>query len=461
MIKNIPIKQSSYILLLLVLSPLIPIINGVNYPMIYIALISLIAALLMTREESTEPIVTTLGTVWVALYIAALTLLTSWLSQPPVTLNGGLGWDGIHYASLYERFLQGTSNFPLHAPFHQRLGLPYLASLLPLASRSSFYLLHSLFWLSSIWLFVMICRERFKLSNALTIIGVIWLQIHWISVPRGAASYSYIVDSAAIFFMTALSYLFVTHRVGMPFILLAAIGVFFKETILLWCICLAFGTLYMEHNQKQKDMLLAIGLAIIASAGINLFCKSIFVPQGGLGPIETIGLWTKIRALNPGAYSSYLAATFNALGGFLVIMLLLSIRYFNETIGNRYYRPALAAAGLYLSVCFFSGSDLTKFAFMSFPLVLPIILSFASNHVDRTKHWWTILIIALSLPVAHVIDPILSPFKGRELPNLDANGPYSWMMEYAHPFLVAFWLIWFVIIYLVARILFQHVRKKL
>lgn len=452
-------RKSAYILLLLVLSPLLPIINGVNYPVIYIACISLFAAFLMTREDGTEPMVPTAVTVRIALYLAALTLLTAWLSQPPVTLNGGLGWDGLHYASLYERFLHETSPLPLHAPFHQRLGLPYLASLLPMHPRPAFYVLHSLFWLGTVWVFVLICRDGFQLPHALTIIGVIWLQIHWISVPRGAASYSYIVDSSAMFFMTALSYMFVTRRYGLPFILLAAVGAVFKETILLWCLCLAFGTLTMAPGQKRKNLLLTIGIAFVASAGINLVCKSIFEPQGGLGPAATIVAWMQVRAFDPGAYSRYLSAAFNGLGGFLVIMFFFGARSFTTTLGNRIYRPALAAAGLYLAVCFFSGSDLTKFAFMSFPLVLPVILSFAAQHIDREKHWWTLIIIILTLPVAHIVNPILSPFKGREIPNLDANGAYSWMMEYAHPFLVAFWLFWLVFVYLVARGLFRYARK--
>ena len=176
-------------------------------------------------------------TLAMAFYVSLISLMTAWISQPSVTLNGGLGWDGINYASMYERFIYGVSQLQLISPFHQRIAMPYLASIIPLEPRTAFFVLHSFFWLGSMAFFVLICRQRFRVPDSLTMLAVFWLQIHWIAVPRAGASYSFGVDSSAIFFISALTYLFALRQTGIAIIVTACIGTFFKETILLWCIC--------------------------------------------------------------------------------------------------------------------------------------------------------------------------------------------------------------------------------
>ena len=198
--------------------------------------------------------------------------------------------------------------------------------------------------------------------------------------------------------------------------------------------------------------------AIAASIAINLFCKSVFAVNVDPGPLKTIISWINIRALDPMQYARYLSAIFNAFGGFLVIFIVLIIEHVRNKESDRNYLPELMAGAGYLSICFFAGSDLTKFAFMAFPLMLPIVLDLTNQYIDRIKFWWAWLIVILGFPVAHIIEPILSPFRGREMPNLDVNGPYSWVMEYAHPFLVIIWLIGLCIMFIVAKIMYRNVK---
>lgn len=409
------------------------------------------SAYCMTREEDENNRVKLASTIYITLYLSAVVIIISWISQPPVTLNGGLGWDGIHYASMYERFLLGTSQLPLSSPFHQRIALPYLASMLPLEPRPAFYMLHSLFWVGAMVFFTLTCRKGFNVPHSLTILGVIWLQIHWIAVPRASASYLYTVDSAAIFFMAAVSYLFITRHNSILILVTAFAGVFFKETILLWCICLTFGAFFIKTKEVRKRLILTMVAAIIASALANMYCKNIFPIEAATGNLATLVYWAKLRALNPGEYSRYIAAIFNAAGGFLILFISLFIEYSRDKKRTWSYRPELLAATAYISICYFAGSDLTKFAFMSFPLTLPIILSLVVNYIDRLKYWWAIFLVALGFPTARILEPLLSPLPGHELPNNDATGPYTWMMEYAHPFLVTSWILWCCVIFIIAR----------
>jgi hypothetical protein len=457
---NQTMKKSLYLLLPTAVTPIIPIINGTNYPIIFFAIFAMSSAYFMTREEGENNRVKLASTVYITLYLSAVVILTSWISQPPVNLNGGLGWDGIHYASLYERFLLGTSQLPLSSPFHQRIALPYLASRLPLEPRSAFYILHSLFWVGTMVFFTLTCRRGFNVPHSLTILGVIWLQIHWIAVPRASASYSYTVDSAAIFFMAALSYFFITRHNSILIIVTALVGAFFKETILLWCICLAFGSFFIKNREERKKLIFTMLIAIIASALANMYCKNIFPTESSTGNIATLVYWVKLRALYPGEYKRYISAIFNASGGFFIIFLSLVIEYSRDKERKYPYRPELLAATAYIVICFFAGSDLTKFAFMSFPLMLPVILSLVVNYIDRLKYWWAILLVALGLPTARILEPLLSPLPGHELPNMDATGPYTWMMEYAHPFLVTSWILWCCVIFIIARATFRFAKVR-
>ena len=442
-------------------APIVPIINGTNYPIIFFTLVMFAALFLMTQEENGYSSTFTVKyTSVTSIYITALALITTWISQPQVTLNGGLGWDGINYYSMYEHFIKGYSDLPLSAPFHQRLGIPFLASLLPLNSRHAFYLIHSLFWLGAVVFFVLTCRKALHIPHSLTILAVVFLQIHWISVPRGASSYTYTVDSSAIFFMALLAYLFFSRHKGIFVVICAIIGSAFKETIVLWCICLAMGAIFIEDRNDRKSLLNTIIVAIFFSTLTSYISGKVFGVESHGGPLNTIIFWFKIRALEPSAYSRYLAATFNAAGGFLAIALSLSIEHFRNINKTQNYLPAFVATTIYLAVCFLAGSDLTKFAFMSFPLTLPIILSLIDEYIDKNNYWWAIFLVILGLPVAHLIEPIMSPIPGRELPNNDANGPYSWMMEYAHSFLVTSSIIWLTIIFIIARISYKTKASK-
>lgn len=452
------LKKSTYALAPITLVPLAPVVGGVNYPIILLTVLSLCAVLLMIKEEPSGSYPCLKTTIITSLYVSAVALLASWLWQPAVTLNGGLGWDGINYGHLYEKFVAGSSTLPLVAPFHQRIGMPFLASRLPLDPRLSFYLLHSLFWLGAMALLALTCRKGLQIPHSLTILGIVWLQIHWVSTPRATASYTFMVDSASIFFTMALTYGFVTRQRATLFIMLAFVGTFFKETVLLWCLCLSFGAFFMADKKEKKAAWLALAIAIVVSKAVSVYCNEVVPVATNPGPWTTIENWIRIRALQPFEYLRYLAATFNATGGLLSIFIFTAMKFFKDRDRDNTLLTLMAAAGAYLGLCFFAGTDLTKFALMSFPLSFPLVLALAAKYIAAARYRSIVLLVALTLPVTHFLELIPSPFKGRELPNLDANGPYSWMMEYAHPFLVAAWLAYFLAVLLLTFRLYNRNR---
>ncbi len=452
--KSINIK---YALAAIAITPLIPAAKEINYPIIFFTAFCLYAVYLMIESEKNSEKSSPRETVLIGIYIAAIALLTSWISQPSATLNGGLGWDGVQYAHLYEKFLFGSSNLPLQEPFHQRIGLPFLASKLPFEPQVSFYLLHSIFWLGAMALLALTCRNGFQIPHSLTILGLVWLQIHWIGIPRAGGSYKFIVDSASIFFTMALTYSFVTRKNELIFAAIAFTGAFFKESILLWCLCLAGGVILIKNTDERWRSGRAILLAIIASKFALLYSNQVVSIASNQGPLNTLMHWISIRAFQPFEYLRYFAAIFSAFGGFWCLLLLKSKDFFKDKNRNDALLPLMAAAAIYLWICFFAGSDLTKFALSSFPLTFPIVLSISAKYIDKSKRAWVLILATLTLPVTHFWELIPSPLKGHEIPNMDTSGLYAWMMEYAHPFVVSMWIAYCLMVLFLA----VHVHKRI
>lgn len=376
-----------------------------------------------------------------------------WLSEPMTTLNGGLGWDGLHYAAIYSHFSGGdyTPIVP-QFPYVQRVGLPFLAAHVSLPPREAFFLLHALFWSATILLFAACCRTCFGLTSAAIQFGVLWLQVLWLSIPRGAASYSFTVDSAALFFMQAWIFLLLCGpRAWLLLPICAFIGVLFKETILL-LVLLSYVALVAvwttprwkralppDLSAARPPLLLPLALAGLA-AMIAKWMASHALPHGGpVGGSEwqTMMKWLGSRVEDPFQLLRYLAAAFAAYGGFaLISAAALGTRRGDE----RRWTLTLATVlcPLYFAVCFVAGSDLTRFAFMAFPFALPVLLT----RFDEVLPQLAVLAFILGIPAAHAFTPIPSPLPGHLVPMQDLEGVYSWMMEYAHPAIVGSWMAW-------------------
>jgi len=324
--------------------------------------------------------------------------------------------------------------------------LPYLAAKIPLPPREAFFLLHCLFWLGTMAFFVLICRRLARAPNFLTLLAVLWLQIHWLGIPRAAAQYTYIVESASLFFMTALTYLVFARKHGLLIVSFALVGAVFKESIVLWCLCLTFGVALDGLRRKifDKGALAWLLAACVGAFAVSTACKTVFLMADKSSAVGTLTMWANTRLLDPFAFLRYESASFNALGGFVVLL----IAFLGKVERSDFFPlPAVwGALAAYLAICFFSGSDLTRFAFESFSISLPAVLYLAKDRLERLPSGFVFAIILLSLPVSHLFGLELSPALGHELPNQEATGPYSWMMEYAHRVLVVGWLAWFCVI---------------
>ena len=400
--------------------------------------------------------------VWLPCLLMTLGALSwGWLGEPIGTLNDGLAWDGQHYAAIYSYFSSGVYTPIVPAfPYSQRIALPFLAAHLPLPPRESFLLLDAVFWSATIVLFAICCRTCFKLTTAAIQFGVLWLQILWLSIPRGATTYSFTVDAAALFFIQAWICLLFTRRWRWLLPLCALVGVLFKETMLLvvllsvvalcvmWIIPRFRRTLPADLSDRRSSTLAAVALAVIA----GLIAKSLAAhalphPDPGTGSAwRTMAHWLRFRAEDPWQVLRYVAATFSAYGGFA----LLAVATFGKPAAHDRgweFRLAATLCALYFAICFVAGSDLTKFAFMAFPFAFPILL----KRFDEVTPALAMAALVMGLPAAQAFTPIPSTVPGHDYPSQDLQGIYSWMMEYAHPAIVGSWMAWWLACILALR----------
>jgi hypothetical protein len=391
-----------------------------------------------------------LGSVWVPCLVMTVGALAwAWRSQPAVTLNGGLGWDGLHYAAMYSYFKSGVYDpvVPVF-PYSQRVALPWLAAQLPVPAVQSFLLLHAIFWSTTMVLFAICCRACFKVSAMGVHFAVLWLQILWISIPRGTSAYAFTIDSAALFFMQAWI-LLLSPRWRWLLPVCAFTGVLFKETILLLVLLSVLALLVLwsvprlrrcvpaDLSHLRRPACLALLAAVIAAGIGKWFAAGLLPHVRAESEWSTLWHWIQIRAEDPTQVLRYVAAAFAAYGGFALLL--------PATLGGPAKRPrpwtftfAAALGPLYLAICFIAGSDLTKFAFMGFPFVLPVLLT----RFDDVVPAFAVLSLVLGLPAAHAFSQIPDIVPGHEIPHQDLEGVYSWMMEYAHITIVGSWMAW-------------------
>jgi hypothetical protein len=383
------------------------------------------------------------------------------LTEPVGAINQGLAWDGRHYAAMYSFFATG-SYVPISPefPYTQRVGLPFLAAHLPFSPRSSFLVLHCVFWSLTMVVFALCCRTAFGIRHSAILFAVLWLQVAWESIPRAVASYSYGVDSAALFFMQLWMLLLLCSRRTRWLLPLCAIaGALFKETIPL-LVGLSLLTLValwiLPRFRKMLPADLAaghgsavaplVGALVGAAAGkwVAVHALPDRPPRGS--ELDTIRHWVIMRGNDPVQLLRYIAAGFAVYGGFA----LLRVAIIGKPVDRSAGWPAPLAAGvcaLYLAVCFVAGSDLTRFAYMAFPFAMPLLLS----ALDEVPNDFGLLALLLGFPAAHAFTAVPPLVPGHELPNMDLRGGYSWMMEYAHPALVGAWIAWWLACILLLR----------
>ncbi len=364
--------------------------------------------------------------VFVSLSIAAFFFYQQY--QPQVTYAFAESFDGNDYTGAYEYFSGQTSDFKVPPPFHQRILVPYLASLFQLGIINDFEVINLVFTILSIWVTFLVWRKlglEFKWLS----FGFIWLIFHWSGIIRLNAFDPITVDVPIYFFHASLLYILLYRKFNYLY-LLVPLAMFQKESMLGYIIIL---TVYAAwHNRKAEDgyfklqpFLISTGIAII----IKFFISDLFPPsEPGRGPLIMIAYQAKQLLLEPFELVRWIGAMSMAYG----IALWLGIIQFIRTRNFDVKRNLLVMLSLIsLGYALLAGGDMTRIAFLGFPFVFSFILF----ELQRTDFKAFYLLAILSLPFMMLQSSIPDP-------GFQWNAWEQWYPEFADSKLVLLTLVY-------------------
>jgi len=167
----------------------------------------------------------------------------------------------------------------------------------------------------------------------------------------------------------------------------------------------------------------------------------------------TLARWLLVRVDHPLQLLRLLATFVTAYGGWLLIPpAVLALRAAPDAAeaqgeGDLDDGHLLLWLVLWVGVTFISGSDLSRYAWQAAPVALTLALTTLHRGAPRSA-----LPLALTgLPFMRLLTVVPSPSPGHLMPGGAYEGAYSWSMATAHYALVAAWVAFGVVYWIVAE----------
>lgn len=313
-------------------------------------------------------------------------------AQPPLSYDFAPEFDGNDYRNIYDYFQGYREDYKVPHPFHQRILVPFLASLIGSDIIPTFQWVNLFFSLLAVAVLFLLWRDLgFELKWFWA--GFIWLIFHWTGMIRLNAFDPITVDLPTYAFQALFLWL-VLKRKFIHLLWLAPLAAIQKESfVALPVLLFIYGA---WHNRKTKEGFYDIPL-IVASIVLGVAAQSIvnynFPPlEEGKGALITLAYHGKEAILHPFELIRWLAAMSMAFGP----ALWLAFDHYRKT--NRYDNTRnllLMYSGLYLAFGILAGGDMTRIIFLGFPFIATWII-FELEEIGKSKLFWLGL---LSLPL--------------------------------------------------------------
>lgn len=323
--------------------------------------------------------------------------------QEPISYDFASAFDGNDYRDIYEYFTGIQTEYQVAFPFHQRILVPALASLVN--SGDIFYdfqVVNLIFTLLSVWVTFLLWRQLgFELKWFIA--GFIWLLFHWTGLIRLNAFDPITVD-VPLYFFQALFLWLVIKRKFLHLLWLAPLATLQKESFIALMVVLLIYAWW--HNRKTQEGFYDLPL-IAASLVLAVVAKSLvnsgFPPiEVGKGALITLGYHAKEALLNPFEIIRWLAAMAMAFGPALFLTFgryARSFRYDNT-------RNLLVLFSLvYLAFGILAGGDMTRIIYLGFPFIATWIM----YELQEIKTKKLLILGLLSLPLMILYKNIPNP----------------------------------------------------
>ena len=323
-------------------------------------------------------------------------------NQPALSYDFAPAFDGNDYRNIYDYFKGYREEFQVPHPFHQRILVPFLASLIGSDIIPTFQWVNMFFSLLAVAVLFLLWRDLgFELKWFWA--GFVWLIFHWTGMIRLNAFDPITVDLPTYAFQALFLWL-VLKRKFIHLLWLAPLATLQKESFVALPILLFFYAAWHEHKTKEGFyhiplIVAAIVLGVVAQSIVNF---NFPLADEGKGAFITLAYHAKEAILHPFELVRWLAAMSMAFGP----AFWLAINHNRKT--NRYDNTRnllLMYSGLYLAFGILAGGDMTRIIFLGFPFIATWII-YELQEINRSK---LILLGLLSLPISFIWQSIPDP----------------------------------------------------
>lgn len=308
-------------------------------------------------------------------------------------------YDAHQYARAYEYFSGAIQQWQVSFPFHARILVPWLASLMPFGSIvTDFVWLNGFFVVSTVALLGWYWA-KLQIRSELAVMGLFWLLFHWKGLIR-----MYLPDpvtgDVAGYFLQVLWLVAIMQRWSWGVLWMIALGgALQKESFLVVVGVTALWSWKGESMARWRY----VGAFMVAVAA-HWWADSTFAPiaqDWRNHPVVTVLRGFKRYAIQPDLFVRLPTSWLMAFGGFwlpVICYLLSVIRYSLAVIrypGRSYSSFFTLHSLVWLLLSVVGGGDTTRILFNGMPFVLTFLL-LGFQQQPRWASWYAIF---ASLPL--------------------------------------------------------------
>jgi hypothetical protein len=352
------------------------------------------------------------------LVIAMLLGVSFWYfkKQPQVNVADGKGWDGVTYHAMYLHYKGVASKEVYDAPFNKRIGLPWLASRLPLDATSAFRFINLASGLAACLLLYFALSQ--KVRGVAAFVCTLPMVFYIFSPLRFANFYPFTVDPPAVMFY-ALAALLITRKHFVSAGAALVLSAFFRESGTYMALALAGALALNDKTRRPTAVLICLIVAAGAMATVMLQ-----LPGTEYSQFRTVMSSFKHKVLEPLELLRVIACIAMTLAPFLICRARrvggAPDEADEQDVVGRWFLM------LCLAMAIFGGSDTTRIFFIGYPL----FALFLAGWVDRADGLTVALAAAAGMIANRFREMIPQPVG--TWPNHDVSGLFAITPDYSH-----------------------------
>ncbi len=365
-------------------------------------------------------------------------------TQAPLTYSFSKLFDGNQYMKALRFFKGQSGDYDVSFPYHSRIMIPFLASLLPYDQINAFNYLNFLFILAGV-LYMYIVWDTIGFPFWLSFAGILWLTVHWIGIIRYNL-YDPVTVDVPLYFFQALFLVAVLKNKYWFMIMVAVISVLNKESIIAFLVVLtAYYFIQWIRKTEPASKFLYFLVALLLTLTLKLLINHYFPPlERGRGSVITLLFFARETLRNPFRIIHWLAALSVAFGPWLALFIIL--KYKTKIFMAKEILPALLSLAS-LAISFRGGGDFTRLIFLGFPFIMTWFFYSMKNTKPALIYFTLFIGFPLTLFWKTIPNPALKGWLAF----------YNWHPEFAPPGITWLWVGYF----FVAGVLLYFLKKKL